>query len=264
MDIRPYQKDISTWKTLQLDGHCSLSKPQTENQIEVLSNSLWGHNSLPFKTNWLLDKRDANGKPEHVPAIAKILFEQYRTPLHREILGNFYVCSSQLEIFDTVIMILFQAGQLINYGKQHTSILAKNDDSTRRRRLQPWWIILEDVTAGGKRMFLKDILAALWLQPEMTIQRCKNLVSRAKVLTKNKLMEYVINKKMLHEDTRDSNVAFELTLGHDAVTRNALDPSDLDSDDPLATSSCGLQSAELIDWGMWTYKYVGKHTLCCR
>ena len=127
--------------------------------------------------------------------------------------------------------------------------------------MKPWWIILEDVTAGGKSMFLKDILLELWRQPGMTILYCEKLVSRAKFLAAEKMKEYVEHKGMLHKDAHDSNVAFKLT------SANPLKLSDLD--DP----TCGLQSAELIDWGVanafdpasgWTYKKVGKHTLWCR
>ena len=108
VNIRPYRLDISKWTTLQLDGgYCSHSKARTKNQIKVLPDSSWGDNSRPFKTEWQLDKKDANGNPERVPAIAKILFYQSRPPLYHEILGNFLVCSSQLEIFDTVIILLF-------------------------------------------------------------------------------------------------------------------------------------------------------------
>ena len=130
--------------------------------------------------------------------------------------------------------------------------------------MRPWWIILEDVTAGGKSMFLKDILLELWRQPGMTILRCKKLVSRAKYLAVEKMKDYVEHKGMLHKDAHDSNVAFKLTHGHDSA--NPLKLSDLD--DP----TCGLQSAELIDWGAtnvfdpasgWTYKKVGRHTCSC-
>jgi hypothetical protein len=108
-DIKSYRTDMSNWDSLQLElnGHCPHSKPHTDNKITVLPAYSWGENSCPFSTKWLLDTKDANGEPEHVPAIAKMPFEQHRGPLYREILGNFRVCSSQLEIFDTVIMIFF-------------------------------------------------------------------------------------------------------------------------------------------------------------
>jgi hypothetical protein len=147
--------------------------------------------------------------------------------------------------------IFFQAGQLINYGRQDKAKLATSDNGSHRM-LQPWWIIVKDVTAGGNRMFLKDILNELWPQDGMTRERCEKLVSRASYLIKEKLKEYVTHTKMLHEDPKYSNVAFELTL---QGGQKYLHPSDLDG------ATCGLESAELIDWALWTDKYVGKHTL---
>ena len=256
MNIEDHRRDISRWTLLQLErSYCSHSKPLTWNKIEALADSLWGRSAVPFSTKWQLDKKDANGKPEHVPAIAKILFHQSRTPLYHEVLGNFLVCSpeseSQLEIFDTVIMIyFFQAGQLINYGIQYEA----KPTASALHDLKPWWIILEDVTsrAGGKRMFLADILNALWLQRGMTWKHSERLISRAKDLTKKKMEEYVTHKGILHQDAQDSNVVFELSLNHSS--EDDLNPSDLND------ATCGLQSAELIDWAEWTDKKVGKHT----
>ena len=155
--------------------------------------------------------------------------------------------------------MIFQAGQLINYGRQYEATPAATDPVFSHMR--PWWIILEDVTAGGKSMFLKDILLELRRQPEMTSSRCRRLVSRAEYLAGEKMKEYVEHKGMLQKDVHDTNVAFKLTPGHDSA--NPLKFSDLDN------PTCGLQNAELIDWGAkdgknpasgWTYKEVGKHS----
>ena len=94
---------------------------------------------------------------------------------------------------------------------------------------------------GGKRKPLAEILdQAFHSQPsEMTQQLCNKLVNDAIALTKQKLLYYVEKKHVLHIDPRETNVLF-----------------------PFDDNTSTLGIPELIDWGEWIERTVGKDIHC--
>lgn len=112
--------------------------------------------------------------------------------------------------------------------------------NVRRGDHQHWWLIVKDMSEYGKRKSLAEILdQASHSGPGMTQERCNEMLEDAIVLTKKKMRQYVEEKQILHTDAGGNNALF-----------------------PFDDKTFKLGIPELIDWGQWTRRVVGKHILC--
>ena len=124
----------------------------------------------------------------------------------------------------------YQVGQLVDVGMQ---------EKKSALGYAHWWLIVKDMTEGGKRKLLFEIFEQVFHSRRMTENLCRALLNRAIALTQQKIQHYVQEKQILHMDARVTNVLF-----------------------PFDYETMKLGVPELIDWGLWSKQTVREpHTL---